>query len=144
MEVPGSRALLDALEAAHAPWTIVTSGTRPLVTGWLDVMKLAHPSTLVVADDVAHGKPDPACYLLGRERLGLDVHAKMVVFEDAPAGVAAGKAAGFFVVGLATTHSVQQLQEAGADRIVEDMRSVKLVEWDGIRIMLQVSNSLED
>lgn len=136
--------MLDTLEAALAPWTIVTSGTRPLVTGWLDVMKLAHPSTLVVADDVADGKPDPACYLLGRERLGLDAQAKMVVFEDAPAGVAAGKAAGFFVIGLATTHSVQQIRAAGADRIVEDMRSVRLVEWDGKRMVLQVSNTLED
>jgi len=46
------------------------------------------------------------------------------VFEDAPAGVRAGKAAGFVVVGLATTHKVEQIREAGADWIVRDMRSV--------------------
>ena len=49
--------LLASLEVAKAPWAIVTSGTRPLVTGWLDVMKLAHPRNLVVAEDVEEGKP---------------------------------------------------------------------------------------
>ena len=39
-----------------------------MVTGWLDVMKLAHPKAMVTAEDVEHGKPDPACYLLGRAK----------------------------------------------------------------------------
>jgi glycerol 3-phosphatase-1 len=57
VEIPGSRALLDELEQRSIPWTIVTSGTRPLVTGWLDVLKLAHPPHLVSAEDVKNGKP---------------------------------------------------------------------------------------
>lgn len=132
VEIPGSRALLDGLEAAGAPWAVVTSGTRPLVTGWLDVMGLAHPKFLVTAEDVEKGKPDPAGYRLGAERLGL-AHVEpceVVVFEDAPAGVRAGKNAGFRVVALATTHGVEQLQEAGADWIVRDMRSVSLEAFD--------------
>jgi glycerol 3-phosphatase-1 len=52
------------------------------------------------------------------------------VLEDAPAGVRAGKAAGYRVVALATTHAVEQLREAGADWIVRDMRSVTLERWD--------------
>lgn len=131
VEIPGSRALLDRLDQSAVPWCIVTSGTRPLVTGWLDVMKLAHPQNLVVAEDVKNGKPDPACYLLGRTRLNLPRNDPWIlVVEDAPAGVRAGKAAGFKVVALATTHSLEQLQEAGADWIVRDMRSVTLLAWD--------------
>lgn len=133
VEIPGARALLDKLEAAGAPWAVVTSGTRPLVTGWLDVMKLAHPKFLVTAEEVENGKPDPAGYRLGAQRLGLS-HldpSQVVVFEDAPAGVKAGKNAGFKVVGLATTHRVEQLREAGADWIVEDMRSVAMTRFDG-------------
>jgi glycerol-1-phosphatase len=108
----------------------VTSGTRPLVTGWLDVMKLAHPRNLVTAEDVEKGKPDPACYRLGSTKLKLpQKDASIIVFEDAPAGVRSGKAAGFMVVALATTHSLSQLQEAGADWIVRDMRSVTLKGW---------------
>jgi glycerol 3-phosphatase-1 len=54
----------------------------------------------------------------------------IVVFEDAPAGVRSGKAAGFTVVALGTTHKLEQLIEAGADVIVRDMQSVKLKSWD--------------
>lgn len=130
VEIPGSRKLLEDLEKACVPWAIVTSGTRPLVTGWIEVMKLAHPKNLVTAEDVQQGKPDPACYVLGRERLSLSNATEMLVLEDAPAGVRAGKAAGFKVVALATTHGVKELKEAGADWIVRDMRSVGLKKYD--------------
>lgn len=142
VEIPGSRSILEKLEAAGAPWAIVTSGTRPLVTGWLDVMKLAHPKFLVTAEEVAKGKPDPACYRLGAKRVGLDDGSSgsaegkkvdpsnIVVLEDAPAGVQAGKAAGYSVIALATTHAIPKLREAGADWIVRDMRSVTMTQWN--------------
>jgi glycerol 3-phosphatase-1 len=130
VEIPGSRALLDEIVKAGAPWAIVTSGTRRLLTGWLDVMKLAKPQYLVVAEDVKQGKPDPEGYKMGSQKLGLPSDADVLVFEDAPAGVRAGKAAGFRVVALATTHEVSKLKEAGADWIVRDMRSVTLNAYD--------------
>jgi glycerol 3-phosphatase-1 len=146
VEIPGSRALLDELEKVGAKWAIVTSGTGPLVQGWLDVMKLAHPKNLVVAEDVKNGKPDPEGYLLGYRRLGLlsEGATNVVVFEDAPAGVRAGKAAGFKVVGLATTHAAGQLKEAGADWIVQDMRSVVLKSFDrkSGKVRVEISNAL--
>ncbi|CZT16783.1 probable glycerol-3-phosphate phosphatase (glycerol-1-phosphatase) [Ramularia collo-cygni] len=143
IEIPGSRILLEQLEAARAPWAIVTSGTRPLVSGWLDVMKLAHPRFMVTAEEVQQGKPDPACYRLGAERLGIKT-SDILVLEDAPAGVMAGKAAGYRVVALATTHSIEKLKQAGADWIVRDMESVTLSRFDGKtgKISIRVSNSL--
>lgn len=129
-EVPGARALLKQLEDANVPWAIVTSGTRALIDGWLEVMKLARPNNLVVAEDVKAGKPDPQCYLLGRSKLRLKPDARVLVLEDAPSGVKAGKAAGFAVVALATTHEISRLRDAGADWIVQDMRSVTLKHWD--------------
>lgn len=139
---PG-RALLEQLEAAKAPWAIVTSGTRPLVSGWLDVMKLAHPQFLVTAEEVQQGKPDPACYRLGAQRLGVKSNEALVL-EDAPAGVTAGKAAGYRVIALATTHSIDRLRAAGADWVVRDMESVTLSRFDGKtgKISIQVKNSL--
>lgn len=129
-EVPGARKLLEELETAGAPWAIVTSGTRPLVDGWLNVMKLSRPKNLVVAEDVESGKPDPQCYLLGRSKLRLKPNARILVLEDAPSGVKAGKAAGFLVVALATTHEISRLKDAGADWIVPDLRSLRLQRWD--------------
>ena len=68
----------------------------------------------------------------------------IVVFEDAPAGVRSGKAAGFIVVALHTTHSLEQLVEAGADYIVKDMQSVILKSWDETSGsgQLEISNAL--
>ncbi|KAF2428639.1 HAD-like protein [Tothia fuscella] len=145
-EIPGSRALLDSLVKVGAPWAIVTSGTGPLLRGWLDVMKLAKPAQLVVAEDVKLGKPDPEGYRLGYSRLGLPADAEALVFEDAPAGVRAGKAAGFKVVALATTHKIPQLKAAGADWVVQDMRSVTLDGFDKKtgEIRVEISGALVD
>ncbi|KAF2722682.1 HAD-like protein [Polychaeton citri CBS 116435] len=146
VEIPGARGLLAELEAHGAPWAIVTSGTRGLVTGWLDVMGLAHPEFLVSAEEVKVGKPDPACYRLGAQRLGKEGvdGSKVLVLEDAPAGVRAGKAAGFKVVALATSHGVGQLKEAGADWIVEDMRSVGFRGFEGKNgvVSIEIKNAL--
>jgi glycerol 3-phosphatase-1 len=125
VEIPGARELLDALEAAQAPWAIVTSGTRPLMAGWLERMQLAEPRHCVTAEDVQQGKPDPECYLLGKARLGLAAGDRTLVVEDAPAGIRAGKAAGCAVIGLTTTHRVELIRVAGADWIVEDLRRVR-------------------
>lgn len=147
VEILGSRTLLERLEGVGAPWAIVTSGTWPLVTGWLDVMGLAHPKFLVSAEEVAKGKPDPACYRLGAERLGIkdggDV-SQCLVLEDAPAGVMAGKAAGYKVVALATTHSIDKLRQAGADWIVRDMRSVVFQRWDAksSKVFIEIRDAL--
>ncbi|KAI1844330.1 hypothetical protein JX265_010241 [Neoarthrinium moseri] len=142
VEIPGARALLDALIPAAAPWAIVTSGTTPLVTGWLDVLKLPHPEHLVTAESVENGKPDPACYQLGRSKLKLSSDADVLVFEDSPAGIQSGKAAGCKVIGLVTSHTMQQVVAAEPDWIVKDLRSVKMVECkDGV-VTLQISDAL--
>jgi len=108
----------------------------------LEVLNLAHPRTMVVAEDVEDGKPDPTCYLLGRQRLGMSDSAQMIVVEDAPAGVQAGKAAGFKVIGLATTHTVEQVREAGADWIVRDLTSVKFKNFQDGKVHVEITDAL--
>ena len=66
----------------------------------------------------------------------------MIVIEDAPSGVRAGKAAGFKVVGLATTHTVGQVKEAGADWIVQDLRSVTLKNFGEGVVQIEIVNAL--
>lgn len=144
-EIPGARRLLEGLDReSKAKWTIVTSGTRPLVMGWLKVLQLAFPPTMVTADDVKNGKPNPEPYLQGKEKLGFNDANDVLVMEDAPAGVRAGKAAGCKVLALATTHKVEQLWEAGADWIVKDLSSVRLksIGKDKGTIQLDVKDAL--
>lgn len=107
------------------------------------MLGLPHPKILVVAEDVELGKPDPRCYLLGRKKLGLEESTDIVVLEDAPSGIKAGKAAGFKVVALATTHSLEKLKEAGADWIVEDLRSVKVVGVVDGQVQIEIRDALQ-
>ncbi|MGX9887677.1 HAD family hydrolase [Streptomyces sp. NPDC002276] len=122
--LPGTKAFLDSLPADR--WAVVTSATRRLAEA-----RLAHagilPKTLVVAEDVTRGKPDPEPYLLAARRLGVDP-ARCVVFEDAPAGLRAGRAAGMITVALATTHEAHELD---ADLVVSDLSALSALVSDG-------------
>ncbi|KLJ12814.1 hypothetical protein EMPG_12181 [Blastomyces silverae] len=142
-EIPGAKALLNQAETRSVPWAIVTSGTTGLVTGWLKVLGLPTPKHMVVAEDVEQGKPDPAGYLMGRQSLGLEAEDKdVLVFEDSPAGIKAGKAAGCKVVGVVTSHTVEQVRLAGPDWIVKDLNSVVVVGMEGDKVVLEFRNDL--
>jgi sugar-phosphatase len=109
--LPGARDLLGG--AAGVPVAIVTSCPHALAHVRLEAVDLPVPDVLVTADRVSAGKPDPQGYRLAATELGIDP-AACVVFEDAPAGVAAGAAAGASVVGITTTHPADELLAAGA------------------------------
>uniref|UniRef100_A0A060TBE0 ARAD1D30778p n=1 Tax=Blastobotrys adeninivorans TaxID=409370 RepID=A0A060TBE0_BLAAD len=124
--VPGVDRLIPSLPRSQ--WGIVTSGTYALASGWLKhFLKIEEPSVFITAESVTQGKPDPAGYKMGAEKLGL---GKFVVFEDAPAGIKAGKASGAIVVGLATTYDKSIVEAAGADIVIKDMNSVKVKSWN--------------
>ncbi|KAH8905364.1 DL-glycerol-3-phosphatase 1 [Coniochaeta sp. PMI_546] len=145
-EILGARSLLSSLVSASFPsWAIVTSGTVPLVTGWLKALSLPYPPTeelLITAESVENGKPAPDGYLLARKRLGLEGEGKKVlVLEDSPAGIRAGKAAGCLVLGLVTSHTLEQVKAAEPDWIVRDLESVRLVQADGKGVILELRDA---
>jgi len=121
--LPGAAELLHALPPNR--YAIVTSATRPLAEVRLRAAGLLVPANLVTARDVQRGKPNPDPYLRGARILGV-APAECVVIEDAPSGIRAGKAAGSRVVALRTTASDAELQEAGADWIVDDCAELTL------------------
>jgi sugar-phosphatase len=82
------------------------------------------PQVLVSADDVSAGKPAREGYQQAAHRLGVD-SADALVIEDAPAGIAAGKAAGMTVLAVGTTHPREAL--ADADAVVDNLESVSIV-----------------
>ncbi|MBZ6201681.1 HAD family hydrolase [Streptomyces olivaceus] len=129
--LPGTRDFLDALPADR--WAVVTSATRRLAEARLGAVGIL-PKTLVAADDITRGKPDPEPYLLGARALGVDP-AACVVFEDAPAGLQAGHAAGMRTVALATTHRPDELD---ADLVVTDLSALSaLVTRAGVEISVR-------
>lgn len=142
VEIPGARELLRQCTEGDVPWAIVTSGTTPLVTGWFKVLELPLPAHLVVAEDVVDGKPDPSCYVMGMEKLGLGRDVRALVLEDSPAGIRAGKAAGCKVLGVVTSHTVEQVVAAGPDWVVRDLRSVKIVNISGEGVEIEIRDAL--
>ncbi|MGY0066242.1 HAD family hydrolase [Streptomyces sp. QTS137] len=127
--LPGTRNLLDVLPAER--WAVVTSATRRLAEARLAAAGI-RPKTLVAADDITRGKPDPEPYLLAARTLGVDP-AHCVVLEDAPAGLQAGRAAGMTTVALTTTH---QAHELTADLVVGDLSALSVLVTDtGVEIV---------
>lgn len=116
--MPGARDLLGGLSVA---WAVVTSGSQGLVDRAFGRLELPVPRVGVYDSDVTAGKPDPACYRLAARRLGVAPSACVVV-EDAPSGVAAGKAAGMTVIAVTTTHAGSELGQA--DRTVYSLPEV--------------------
>lgn len=72
--------------------------------------------------------------------LSSDNKFSSIVFEDAPAGIQAGKNSGAIVIGLATTYPAKRVFEAGADYVVTDLRNIGIKEYDPVtkRIVLEV------
>ena len=95
--LPGAADLLRSLPADSV--ALVTSADRILADIRMGAAGLAMPATAVTADLVTRGKPHPEGYLRAAELLGVDP-ADAVVFEDAPAGIAAGLAAGIRTVAI--------------------------------------------
>jgi sugar-phosphatase len=119
-DAAGIRALPGAAEllASGRRLALVTSCSSTLARVRLDAAGLDLPGTVISADTVKRGKPDPECFVLGAERLGRPVE-DCVVLEDAPAGVRAGTSAGARVVAVRTTHSDSDL--SAADALIDDL-----------------------
>lgn len=119
--LPGARQLLNILPPER--WAIATSCTRRLAEVRLRAAGLPMPKTLITSSDVKIGKPDPEPYLKAAAKLGFAA-SDCIVVEDAPAGVRAGKAAGARVIAFLTTMIRRDLDDAGADWIVQNCADI--------------------
>jgi sugar-phosphatase len=95
VEISGAANFLRSLPADR--WAIVTSAPLELAKARLKAAGLPLPPVLVTSEDVTIGKPDPECYELAAQRLGVNVN-ECLVFEDAAVGVLAAQAAGARVI----------------------------------------------
>ncbi len=126
----GARTLLASLPVER--WALVTSASQRVARHRLRSAGLPLPALLVGAEDVEHGKPDPAPYLLAAERLGLAA-ADCLVFEDAPAGISSALRAGCRVVQVGG----RQRLSPGISALIQDWRQVSVVvEAEGLQLTL--------
>ena len=134
--LPGARQLLNSLPPER--WTIATSCTRPLAEVRLRAAGLPIPKNMITSSDVKIGKPDPEPYLKAAAKLGFAA-SDCIVVEDAPAGVHAGKAAGARVIAFLTTMVRRNLEEAGADWILQNCADIAVSSADDDGLLLTLS-----
>lgn len=118
--IPGADEFMKQLKASGVPMAIVTSSNEQKMKN----VRKAHPELWELADAVltsehfTKSKPDPECFLKGMEVLG-GQPSETYVFEDSLHGINAGRAAGAYVVGLATTNSRETI-ESLCDIVIDD------------------------
>ena len=106
--------------AAQAPVCVVSGSSRHDVDGGIELMGIGDLLAFsLAAEDYSPGKPDPACYQLGIERMGIDPAAG-VVFEDSAAGITAARQAGLKAVAIQVAGRPAQ-DFSGADQVVADL-----------------------
>lgn len=95
--IAGAAELLARLPGDR--FAVVTSASRALATARLAAAGLPVPALMINAEMVARGKPDPEGYHKGAALCGTTAD-QCLVFEDAPAGIEAGRRAGSDVVAI--------------------------------------------
>jgi HAD superfamily hydrolase (TIGR01509 family) len=118
--VPGFEDYVKKLRTQGVKTAVVTSSNRIK----MEAVYERHPEfkglfdAILTSEDFERSKPDPDCYLKAANRLEVSVKDS-VVFEDSFNGLKSGKAAGMYVVGLATTNPAEAISPY-ADKVVKD------------------------
>ena len=110
-EIPGSIAFLQLLKDNGIQTALVTSSGEVKVERIVRDLKMEKLfDTIISADKILHGKPDPMCYLLAADEL----HRKpeeCLVFEDSLAGIESATKAGMRTIGLSTTCKADKIRD---------------------------------
>ena len=117
----GVRELLDALTAGGFALAIGSSSILANLEMTIEECGLRGRFAAIASlEDIRRGKPDPEVFLVAARKAGVSP-SRTVVFEDAPVGIQAAKAAGMLAVGVGTTVPLGALSDAGADWVVRDL-----------------------
>jgi beta-phosphoglucomutase family hydrolase len=110
--LPGVPDWLDRLRDQEIPCAIGSSTHRLNIEIGLSILGFRERfASVVTAEDVRHGKPDPEVFLTAAARIGV-APQRCVVFEDALVGIEAAHRGGMQVVAVATTNPIELLKAA--------------------------------
>ncbi len=122
--IPGAKEFIESLRSAGIKTAIVTSSDRNKMADVKRNMPQLFDlfDAVVTAELTEHSKPAPDCFLKGAELLGMTAD-ECVVFEDSQNGLRAGRAAGMFTVGLATTFD-RDFVRSLSDDVIDNFEGV--------------------
>jgi len=124
----GARELLHRLKERGTPIGLVSNSPLRFVQRSLEIVGFHDRFDVVLsAHEVAAPKPSPDPYLEACRRLGVQPTPEVIVLEDSPTGVAAGRAAGLTVIGIPSVEGVV-LEEAHhiAESLLDDVVAHRL------------------
>ena len=120
--LPGVIEFLAVLKDLNIPCAIGTSTHRLNIQVALQQLGIGDFfDAIICGEDVTEGKPSPQVFLIAAERIKCNPRHS-VVFEDAPAGIAAAHNGGMKVVGVATTRPASMLKDA--DIVVQSLNEL--------------------
>ncbi len=121
----GGRELLAELNRRGIPVALVSNSPMNFIRRSHEMAGTGLPFGAVVSGhEVPRAKPAPDAYLEGCRQLGVEPGKSSVALEDSPSGVAAGLAAGLFVIGVP---SVPGIDLGEADLVVESLEDDAVV-----------------
>ncbi len=127
---PGAVELIHAAHS-HGPIAVCSGARLHEIKPVLDQLNVRERfSAIVTADDVARSKPDPACYLLTADRLGVDPR-ECVAIEDTPTGASAARAAGMKVATVCQTVNAAALIHV-SHRVFPTMKDITVAALAGL------------
>jgi beta-phosphoglucomutase family hydrolase len=117
--LPGAVELVRRSRERGRRTALVTSTPRANIDFVLEQVGLTGAfDTIVTAEDVSRGKPDPEGFLLAARRLGVPPE-RCLVIEDAPGGIEGARRAGMHSLAVTTTHPREAL--SSADAVVDSL-----------------------
>lgn len=112
--ITGLLALMDWADAHDIPMAAVTNAPRANADHILNAIGVYHRfKTIVIAGELAHGKPHPLPYLEGLSQLGATAENSMA-FEDSRTGLQSCVAAGIESIGVMTSLTPDEMAQTGA------------------------------
>ena len=126
--IPGALEFMQELKKRGIRSAIVTSSNDIKMSN----AYAAHPElhdlvdAVLTSEHFSKSKPDPECFLKGMEVLGATPQ-ETIVFEDSFHGIAAGRASGAKVIGLATTNKRDALIPL-CDMVIDDFTQISVAD----------------
>jgi HAD superfamily hydrolase (TIGR01509 family) len=122
---PSAKTTLEQLREMKLHLAVATSSVSASARPLLDRTEIRSLfSVVITGDEVQQGKPHPDIYLRAAKKLGISPEACLVI-EDAPAGIAAGKAANMRVAAIPDTRFVDPREyEMKADYVIGSLSEI--------------------
>lgn len=125
-EINGLTPFLKVLNKNRYKVGLATMGNKTNIDFVLDGLHIKNYfQVLTGGDEVSKGKPDPEIFLKTLEKLQVE-KKNCLVIEDSISGIASALSTGIRVVGVATSHSKEELLDNGCYVAINDFDELEL------------------